>query len=46
MYYIPSESMEPTYTPGDRVLVSKLEEAGTVQRGDVVVFYGTGSFAP
>lgn len=46
VYYIPSESMEPTYTPGDRVLVSKLEGAGTVQRGDVVVFDGTGSFAP
>ena len=44
VFYIPSSSMEPTYEPGDRILVSKL--ATDPQRGDVVVFDGTGSFAP
>ncbi|MGV3103307.1 signal peptidase I [Rothia sp. 32237D007AR] len=44
VFYIPSSSMEPTYEPGDRILVSKL--ATYPQAGDVVVFDGTGSFAP
>ncbi|MBG6225705.1 signal peptidase I [Arthrobacter sp. CAN_A2] len=45
VYFIPSASMEPLLTEGDRVLVSKLADQG-VQRGDVVVFDGRGSFDP
>lgn len=44
VFYIPSSSMSPAYEPGDRLLVSKLNT--DVQRGDVVVFDGTGSFSP
>lgn len=47
VYFIPSASMEPLLTEGDRVLVSKLEDdRGGVRRGDVVVFDGRGSFDP
>ncbi|WP_421082986.1 signal peptidase I [Rothia nasimurium] len=44
VYYIPSGSMQPTFEPGDRILVSKLDR--TPERGSVVVFDGMGSFAP
>lgn len=44
-FYIPSGSMENTLIPDDRVLVSKLTyKLGDVERGDVVVFDGTGSW--
>ncbi|SDO72009.1 signal peptidase I [Pedococcus dokdonensis] len=44
-FYVPSGSMEPTIEPGDRILVNKLVGGDSIQRGDVVVFDGTTSFA-
>jgi len=44
VFYIPSASMEPLFSVGDRILVSRVE--GPARRGDVVVFDGRGSFAP
>lgn len=39
-FKIPSESMEPTLMPGDRVVVNKLSyRAHEVNRGDIVVFH-------
>ncbi|MFF2029747.1 signal peptidase I [Arthrobacter sp. NPDC058192] len=47
IYYIPSGSMEPLLLTGDRILVARTGvEAGSLARGDVVVFDGRGSFAP
>jgi signal peptidase I len=44
-FYIPSESMENTLVPNDRVLVNKLAyRLGDVQRGDVIVFNGANSW--
>ncbi len=43
-FHVPSGSMEPTIRPGDRVVVTKLG-AGTVERGDVIVFDGSTTFA-
>jgi signal peptidase I len=44
-FYVPSGSMEPTIVPGDRILVNKLVDGSSLQRGDVVVFDGTTTFA-
>lgn len=43
-FHVPSASMAPTIAPGDRVVVTKVG-AGTVRRGDVIVFDGTRTFA-
>jgi len=44
-FYIPSASMEPTLIPEDRILVNKIGGASSLQRGDLVVFDGTHTFA-
>lgn len=47
VFYIPSGSMEPLLQPGDRIAVSRTAFASRpIERGDVVVFDGRGSFAP
>ncbi|WP_121174177.1 signal peptidase I [Streptomyces sp. 1114.5] len=45
-FAVPSGSMEDTLRPGDRLVANQLAYAfgGHPQRGDVVVFDGTGSF--
>jgi signal peptidase I len=44
-FYIPTGSMEPTLQPDDRILVNKIGVASSLQRGDLVVFDGTRTFA-
>lgn len=47
VYFIPSESMEPGLEGGDRILVSRTAfQSEPIQRGDIVVFDGRGTFAP
>ncbi|THJ67148.1 signal peptidase I [Arthrobacter echini] len=47
VYFIPSPSMEPLLSEGDRVLVDKRAgTAGQVRPGEIVVFDGRGSFDP
>lgn len=43
-FYVPSESMEPTVLPGDRVVVNRLVDGDEVERGDIIVFDGTTTF--
>ncbi|GAA4965333.1 signal peptidase I [Kineococcus glutinatus] len=45
-FSIPSDSMDPTLVPGERVVVLRSAVAGDISRGDVVVFDGAGTFAP
>ncbi len=46
-FVVPTTSMSPTVHAGDRVLVSRLPyRIGSIHRGDVVVFNGTGVFSP
>ena len=46
-FYIPSSSMENTLDIGDKVLVNKLiYHFRSIERGDVVVFNGEGSWDP
>ncbi|MFE4972335.1 signal peptidase I [Kitasatospora sp. NPDC056651] len=47
-FSVPSGSMEDTLHPGDRLVANQLAYSfgGHPQRGDVVVFDGTGSFLP
>lgn len=44
-FNVPSGSMEPTLHPGEMILVDRATR-GMAKRGDVVVFDGTGFFAP
>ncbi|NUL48759.1 signal peptidase I [Cellulosimicrobium funkei] len=47
LYRVPSESMEPLLFPGDRISVDRGAYATEpVERGDVVVVDGEGSFVP
>jgi signal peptidase I len=45
VYEIPSDSMQNTLQPGDRVLVNKLiYHFRSIDRGDIIVFSGAGSW--
>jgi signal peptidase I len=43
-FSVPSESMQPTIEPGDRILANRLVRGDDVRRGDLVVFDGTEAF--
>ena len=43
-FSVPSESMQPTIEPGDRLLVNRFVRGDDVQRGDIIVFDGTEVF--
>lgn len=46
-FYVPSESMENTLLPSDRIIASKITtRIAGVQRGDVVVFTDPGGWLP
>jgi signal peptidase I len=46
-FIVPTDSMTPTVGVGNRVLVSRLSyRFGQIQRGDVIVFDGSGVFTP
>ncbi|MDO5366572.1 signal peptidase I [Kocuria sp.] len=46
VYWVGSNSMEPTLQGGDRVLVNKLSDTDELHRGQLVVFDGRGSLDP
>ena len=46
VYWVGSNSMEPTLQGGDRVLVNKLSDSDELHRGQLVVFDGRGSLDP
>ena len=43
-FSVPSESMQPTIEPGDRLLVNRFVRGDDIRRGDIVVFDGTQVF--
>jgi len=45
-FLVPSTSMQPALEPGDRILVNRLARGPSIQRGDIVVFDGTGTWGP
>lgn len=46
IYYVGSRSMQPTIEPGDRILSDQMIDPSQLQRGDLVIFDGRGSFVP